>query len=157
MSRALTYCIVLATLCPPCTGAPRKSWDRIRYAGGTVQVKVSPYDWNTTLTVNDDSIVLVFAPATVFKPGLTLRLKPSQILSLSQDEAAWQRVAEVPGAVVPAKSPKLFGMLPDWGAVGIVYQADDGKRGALLLRTYLGGPILEALKKVTGKPVEAAH
>jgi len=157
MSRALTYCIVVATLCTPCASAPRNSWDRIRYMGGTLQVKVSPYDWNTTLTVNDDSIVFAFTPATVFKPALTLRLKPSQILELSEGPVAWRRVAEVGGAVLPAHPPKLFGILTDWASVGIIYQADDGKRSALLLQTYVGGAILEALKKVTGKTPETAR
>lgn len=157
MCRALTYCIVVTTLCSPCSAAPRNTWDQTRYEGGTVKVKVSPYDWNTTITVNDDSIVLVFTPATVFKPGLTLRLKPSQILSLFEGPLAWRRVAEVPGAVLPAKPPKLFGILTDWAAVGILYDAGDGKRGAILLQTYYEGAILAALKKVTGKTPEAGR
>ncbi len=157
MCRALTYCIVVTTLCSPCNAAPRNTWDQTRYQGGTVKVKVSPYDWNTTITVKDDSIVLVFTPATVFKQGLTLRLKPSQIVSLIEGPLAWRRVAEVPGAVVPAKPPKLFGMLTDWAFVGIIYDADDGKRGAILLESYYEGAILAALKKVTGKTPEAGR
>lgn len=157
MCRALTYCIVVIALCSPCNAAPRSTWDQTRYEGGTVKVKVSPYDWNTTITVNDDSIVLVFTPATVFKPGLTLRLKPSQILSLFEGPLAWRRVAEVPGAVLPAKPPKLFGILTDWASVGIVYDAGDGKRGAILLQTYYEGAILAALTKVTGKTPEAGR
>ena len=157
MCRALTYCIVATTLCTPCSGAPRTTWKQVRYEGGTVKVKVSPYDWNTTVTVHDDSIVLVFTPSTVFNHGLTLQLKPSQIVSLFEGPLAWRRVAEVPGAVVPARPPKLFGLLSDWAAVGILYEGDDGKRGAVLLQSYYEGAILAALKKVTGKTPESGR
>jgi len=157
MRRAFTSWLLLAAICLTATGAPRHSWDRVRYAGGTLRVKVDPYDWNTALTVTDDAIVFVFTPSTVFKPGLTLRLKPSQVLALYEGPVAVRRVAEVAGAVVPAKPPRLFGMLSDWAAVGIVYQADDGKRGAILLQTYYSTGILEALKRVTGKTVESGH
>jgi len=156
MRHALTYCILMATLCTPAVAAPRHSWNQIRYVGGTVPVKPSRYDWNTTLTLNPDSIVLVFTPATVFRPGFALRLKPSQVTSLSYGLAAWRRVAEVRGAVLPAKPPSLLGMLPDFVSVGIVYRSEDGKPGAVLLEIWRVGAILQALKQATGKPVEGA-
>jgi len=154
MRRALTYCILAAALGTQAVAAPRHSWNQIRYVGGTVPVKPSRYDWDTTLTVNPDSIVLVFTPPTVFKPGFTLRLKPSQVTSLTYGLTAWRRVAEVSGAVLPAKAPSLLGMLPDWVSVGIVYRTEDGKPGAVLLETGFNGQILRTLKQVTGKPVE---
>src|ERR1043166_2463675 len=91
MRQALTYVLVAALSCTAIAAAERKSWSRLRYVGGTVPVKTSLYDWNTTLTVsaNPDMIVVVIAPAVGFSPSLTLRIKPAQVVSLSAGTAAW--------------------------------------------------------------------
>ena len=154
MRRALTYIVVATVLCPPSSSAERKSWNMIRYVGGTVPVKAGHYDWNTTLTVTDDAIVVEIAPATVFAARKTVRIKPSQVLSLSGNEAAWPRVAAVDGAQLPAKHPRLFGLLLDYEFLGLVYETDDGKRAAMLLDSNFTGVILRVLAKVTGKPIE---
>jgi hypothetical protein len=153
MRRALTY-IVVAALCIPLIGAERKSWSKVRYVGGTIPVKASRYDWNTTLTANKDSIVVVIAPAVVFTPQQTVRIKPSQVTSLSFGETAWRRVGEVNGAQLPTKAPALFGLLGDRGFFGIVYQTDDGKPAAILLDSLFTWRILGALKELTGKTIE---
>jgi hypothetical protein len=145
---------VATVLCAPSSSAERKSWNQIRYVGGTVPIKTSRYDWNTTLTVTADAIVVEIAPATVFAARKTVRIKPSQIVSLSANEAAWQHVAAVDGAQLPAKHPTLFGILADFEFLGLVYETDDGKRAAMLLDSNLSGPILQVLTKVTGKPIE---
>lgn len=119
-------------------------------------MKTSAYDWNTTLTVsvNPDSIVLEIAPASVFSAKQTVRMKPSQVTSLSAGRAAWRRVAEVSGAQLPAKPPTLFGILMDFGFLGIVYQTDDGKSAAILLDSYFSWQMLRVLKAATGKEIE---
>jgi len=156
MRRALTYFVVASALCTPELAADRKSWNKIRYVGGTVAVKTSPYDWNTTLTVrtNPDSIEVTIAPATGFAPRQTVRIKPAQVLALLAGPAAWRKVGEVDGTHLPAKAPALFGLLQDNGFLGIVYQTEDGKRAALLLDSYFSFKILQILHAVTGKPVE---
>ena len=158
MRRALTYILVAATLSIALLGADRKSWNKIRYVGGTIPVKTSRYDWNTTLTVtqNPGSIAVVIAPAVLFTPLQTVRIKPSQVTSLSHGAAAWRRVGEVSGAQLPAKAPALFGLLSDHGFVGIVYQTDDGKPAAMLLDCYFRGQILLVLKELTGKAIEGS-
>jgi hypothetical protein len=154
MRRALTFFVVATLCCLPCIAAERRSWDQIRYVGGTVQIKTSRYDWNTTLTITADDIVIDIAPATVFGAKKTLHIKRSQVLSLSANRLAWQRVAAVDGAQLPAKHPTLFGMLVEYGSLGLVYETDDGKRGALLLDSPFSPTILLALSKATGKPIE---
>jgi hypothetical protein len=157
MRRALTYLIVIAALCVAAAGAERKSWSKIRYVGGTVPVKTSRYDWNTTLTIslNPDSIELAIAPAKAFATLRTVHIKPSQISSLSYGPAAWRRVAEVAGTQLPSKTPSLFGFMEHPGYLGIVYREDDGKRGAILLDTpYFSWNILSVLKQLTGKEIE---
>jgi hypothetical protein len=126
----------------------------IRYIGGTVPVKAGHYDWNTTLTVTGDAIVVEIAPATVFTAKKTVRIKPSQVLSLSSGEAAWPHVAAVDGAQLPAKHPTLFGLLLDYEFLGLVYETDDGKRAAMLLDSRFSTVILRVLARVTGKPIK---
>jgi hypothetical protein len=156
MRCALTSCILFVSLATWSAAADRHSWNKIRYMGGTVKAKMNPYEWNTTLTVNSDSIMMVFAPSRAFQPSQTVRLRPSQITSLSYGLGAWRRVSEVSGAVMPPKPKSLFGILPDYVSVGIIFQDDNGKAGGVLLETYVGSVILQALKEVTGKPVDGS-
>jgi hypothetical protein len=154
MRTALIY-LVVATLCLPAYSADRKSWNRIRYVGGTIPMKASPYDWNTNLTISlqPPALVIEIAPASVFVPRRTVRIAPDRITSFSEGSAAWRHVAAVPGAVLPAKSPALFGLLQESGYIGIVFQ-DEGKPASILLDTLLGWQILPLLKQLTGKPIE---
>jgi hypothetical protein len=139
----------------PCIAAERTMWNKVRYLGGTLHVKASRYDWNTTLTVTPDLITVTIAPATAFTPQQTVRLKPSQVVSLSYGAAAWKRVSEVPGAEVPAQQPKLFGLAAQ-DDLGIVYETDDGKHGALLLETNFGSRIILLLQSISGKKADGS-
>lgn len=154
MRRALTWILAAAVLCPPGSSAERKSWNQIRYIGGTIQVKTSRYDWNTTVTLSGDTIVVEIAPATVFSAQKTVRIKPSKVVSVSIGTAAWRNVAAIEGAQLPAKHPTLFGLLTDSNDLSLVYDGEDGKRGALLLDIRMSAAVLQALTKLTGKPVE---
>jgi hypothetical protein len=136
-----------------CLWAGGNSWNKIRYAGGTVTAKVNPYDWNTTLTVTPDKIVLVFGRRN------TLELSPSQVTGLSYGEEAYRRVADMVALSVVFLNPLvLFGILHQSKNhfVGIEFRAADGKPGAVLLEAdkNIYRAILETLKTVTGKPVK---
>src|SRR5262249_896508 len=152
MRQALLYVLVGVALSTASPAADRKSWNKVRYLGGTAPIKTTPYDWNTTVTatLNPDSIEVVIAPAKLFAPPPTIRLKPAQIVSLSRGRAAWQHVSEVTGAHIPPKPPSLFGLLGGNSPLGIVYRADDGKLGALLLESYFGSSILLVLQEMSG-------
>jgi hypothetical protein len=132
--------------------AEGNSWNKIRYAGGTVPARVNPYDWNTTLTVTPDTIVLMFAHRT------TLKLAPAQVTALSYGEEAYRRVADMVTLSLVFLNPlMLFGILHQSRShfVGIEFRAADGKPGAVLLEADKNNyrAILEALKTVTGQPV----
>lgn len=156
MHRTLACLVVAASFCTPAAGAEHQTWSKIRYVGGSVGVKVSPYDYNTTLTVglNPEPIVVVIAPARAFAPLQTIRIKPEQVISLSFGRNAWKRVAEESGTTLPSKAPSLFGLLENRGLLGIVYKAESGKRAAILLETYSCWTILSVLKELTGKEID---
>ncbi|MGD0360284.1 MAG: hypothetical protein ABSC93_05415 [Bryobacteraceae bacterium] len=157
MRRALVYILLGTALAASCAAAERRSWNKIHYIGGTIPIKTSPYDWDTRLTIApNDSIVLVIAPQKLFAPEQTVRIQGSQILSLSAGPLAWRRVAEVNGAQLPAKPRSLFGLWQDVSLLGIVYQAENGKRGAILLDSYYSWQIQPAFKKLTGKVIETS-
>ena len=150
MRRIVAVCVVLSMSLLQAAPAPRNSWNKIRYRGGTVQAKVDSWDWNTTLTVKPDEIMVLFAPRT------TLRIKPSQIDSISYGQEAHRRVGDIVALSLVLGPLALFGLLHHStdNLVGIVYHTDDGKRGAILLETPLYWGILQALKAATGKPVD---
>jgi len=158
MRKVLRCWLVLGAAGVLCAAtAERMSWNRVQYIGGTLAIRTSPYDWNTVVTVklNPDTIVLAIAPASVFGHQITVRLKASQITSLVCGPVAWQRVADVIGAHMPSKRPSLFGLLTDYALVGILYQGDDGKPGAILLSsTYSSAQMASVLASVSGKPAE---
>ncbi|MFZ0937290.1 MAG: hypothetical protein WB579_08170 [Bryobacteraceae bacterium] len=141
------------------SAAERRSWNKVQYIGGTLPIKTSPYDWNTTVTItsNPDRVVLTIAPSSVFGHQLTERVKPSQITAVVSGPGAWQRVADVSGAHLPSKRPTLFGMLLDYAFVGIIYRRDDDKPAAVLLNSVTASAqICRILEALTGKPTEYA-
>jgi len=144
--RILTFALACSL-----AAAEGNSWNRLRYSGGTVEAKVNPFDWNTTLTVAPDSIVLVFAHR------VTLRLKPAQVTALSYGQEAHRRVADMVALSVVATPLALFGILHKSKThfIGVEYRGDDGKAGALLLEADKNNyrPILDVLAAVTGKQV----
>ncbi len=134
--------------------AEEMSWNKIRYSGGTVEAKVNPFDWNTTLTVGRSSIVAQLGPRK------TLRLKPEQVTAISYGQEARRRVADMVAISLFATPLALFGILhkSTQHFVGIEFNADDGKPGAILLEADKNNyrAILKALEAVTGKPVRNA-
>jgi hypothetical protein len=150
MRRIVAVMVALALASSEAVAAPRNSWNKIRYRGGTVQARVDPWDWNTTLTVKPDLIVLVFSPHT------TVRIKPSEVRSISYGQEAHRRVEDIVALGVLVGPFALFGLLhvSKDQLVGIVYDTEDGKQGAVLLETPLALTILKALKEATGKAID---
>jgi hypothetical protein len=151
MRRIFAVAAIVSLAWAQATGADRApSWNKIHYLGGTVKAKVDRWDWNTTLTIRDGEIELVFNPHT------TLRLKPSQVRSISYGQEAHRKVEDIValGLVFPPLA--LFGVLhaSKEQLVGIVYDTEDGKMGAVLLESPQFFAILQALTRVTGKTVE---
>jgi len=150
--RMMTWITVIALAAPEWLRAGGNSWNKLRYAGGTVVAKVNDFDWNTTLTVEPDAIVVNFAHRT------TLRLTPAQITALSYGQEAHRRVADMVALSFIVTPVALFGLLHKSKVhfIGIEFRTPDGKPGAILLEADKNNyrAILLALKTVTGKPVE---
>lgn len=146
--RRILACIVAFAVAAAAAG---NSWNKIRYGGGTVAVRVNPYDWNTTLTVSPDGIVLVFGGR------VTERIKPGDVTGLSYGQEAHRRVADMVALSFILTPLALFGILHQSKAhfIAIEYHKEDGKRAGVLLEADKGNyrAILGALKTVTGKPV----
>src|ERR1035441_2291470 len=154
MRRAVTWVVVLAMAGQQWLRADGNSWNKLRYAGGTVEAKVNDFDWNTTLTVKPDAIVVVFAHRT------TLRLLPLQVTALSYGQEVHRRVADMVALSLVVTPLALFGLLHTSKVhfIGIEYRTADGKPGAILLEADKNNyrAILEVLKAVTGKPFRNA-
>jgi hypothetical protein len=154
MRRIVTWIVVLALAGAQSVRAGGNSWNKLRYAGGTVDAKVNDFDWNTTLTVTPDSIEAMFAHRW------TLRLKPEQVTALSYGREAHRRVADMVALSAVVTPLALFGLLHKSKVhfIGIEYHSGDGKPGAILLEADKNNyrAILEVLKAVTGKPVQNA-
>jgi len=147
-----TFTCLLA--CAALVRAQGNSWNKLRYSGGTVQAKVNPFDWNSTLTVAPDALVLTFGPR------VTLRLKPGQVTALSYGQEAHRRVGDMVALSLVATPLALFGILHKSRThfVGIEYRDADDKPGAILLEADKNNyrAILKVLEAVTGKPVKNA-
>jgi hypothetical protein len=145
--------IVLPVLAAQLLADGGNSWNKIRYSGGTVAAKVNPYDWNTTLTVASDKILLVFAHHT------SLKLAPAQVTALTYGEQAYRHVADMVALSVVFVNPLvLFGILHQSRNhfISIEFRSNDGTNGVVLLEADKNNyrAILEALKAATGKPVK---
>ncbi len=147
-----TFIALLATAALLC--GQGNSWNKLRYSGGTVQAKVNPFDWNSTLTITPDAIVMTFGPR------VTLRLKPAQVTALSYGQEAHRRVADMVALSTIATPLALFGILHKSKThfVGIEYRTGDDKPGAILLEADKNNyrAILQVLGALTGRPVKNA-
>ncbi len=128
------------------------SWNKIRYIGGTVRVNVDPYDWNTTLTVTPDAVVMVFAHR------LTLRIPPSHVTALSYGQEAHRRVKDMVVISALVNPVALFGLLHKSKDhfIGVEYTGEDGKPAGVLLEAHKDNykSVIQALKAATGRPVQ---
>ena len=129
-----------------------QSWNKIRYQGGTVEAKVNPFDWNTTLTLRQGELELVFAGRK------RVVIPVADVMTVSYGQKAYRRVADMAVLSVFATPVALFGLLHKSKdhIVSVEYRMPDGKTGAVLLTVhkdqYEG--LLQALQAATGKPVE---
>ena len=134
--------------------AAGNTWNRIRYAGGTITAKVNPYDWNTKVTISADVIELVFSGRD------TLRLAPQSVTAMAYGQKADRRVADMMALSVVVTPLALFGILRKRRehSVSIEFKDQDGKPGAVLLEVDKDSyrAVLLALTAVTGKKVENA-
>jgi hypothetical protein len=149
------FAILLAILSVQCLLAGDNSWNKIRFIGGTIPAKgYDPYDWNTTLVVRADGILMTIGHRQ------TLRIPPAQISTISYGQEAHRRVGEMVALSAIVTPVALFGLLHKGKDhyIGIEYHGDDGKTASVLLEADKNNyrAVLDALKTVTGRPVENA-
>jgi hypothetical protein len=134
------------------SAAPANAWNKIRYQGGSIEAKVNPFDWNTTLTLRPGEVDLLFA-------GRKRVIVPvADITNISYGQKAYRRVADMALLSVLATPVALFGLLRKSKdhIVGIEYKTPDGKTGAILLTVHKDSyqDLLRALKATTGKAID---
>lgn len=154
MRQLTTWMVLFSLMASGPVTAGGNSWNKLRYSGGSVNAKVNPFDWNTTLTVTPDALSLEFSGRT------TVRIQASAVTGLSYGQEAHRRVADLVALSAIATPLVLFGLLHKSKVhfIGIEYRSEDGKPGAVLLEADKGNyrAILEILSSVTGRPVKNA-
>jgi hypothetical protein len=127
-------------------------WRKLRYQGGTIEAKVNPFDWNTTLRASGNQVELTFAGQK------TVRIEASQITALSYGQKAYRRVGDMTALSFLVTPVALFGMLHKSKdhLIGIQYKAVDGSPGGILLTVNKDeyAELLMRLSAMTGKPIE---
>jgi hypothetical protein len=138
-------------LFPPQLLRAAEVWKKIRYQGGTIDVTVNPFDWNTTLTATPGKIELAFGARK------TVTIAGPDITGLSYGKKAYRRVADMATLSAVLTPVALFGILHKSKdhIIGIEFQTPDGKSGAILLMVHKDhyGELLLTLQKMTGKAV----
>ena len=83
---------------------PQNRWNKVRYQGGTVDAKVNPFDWNTTVTLLPGEIELLFAGRKRVKIPL------ARVTALSYGQKAHRRMVDLGVMSAPGA---LFGLDPE--------------------------------------------
>jgi hypothetical protein len=124
------------------------SWNKIRYQAGTVDAKVNPFDWNTTLKVSPSGIEMIFAGSK------KIMVENRNVTALTYGEAAYRRINEMLGNA-SSKPVPLFGIVKNGNdhLVGIEFKNADGTKGAVLLMVHKDSysDLLHSLSVLTGQ------
>lgn len=135
--------------------AEGNTFTRVRYNGGSVPSKVSPKDWDNTLTVTPDDITLLL------KDKARVDIPSKSVTSLSYGQEAHRRVGTMIALAVLVAPVALFGLFHKTRLhyIGIQYKTPDGKAAGILLQGDKGNyrAMLVALQGVTGAPVSVAE
>ena len=141
--------------CSTLAYAEGNTFTRVRYNGGSVASKVSPKDWDNTLTVAPDAITLLL------KDKARVDIAPKSVTSLSYGQEAHRRVGTMIALAVLVAPVALFGLFHKTRLhyIGIQYKTPDGKNAGILLQGDKSNyrAMLVALQGVTGAPVSVAE
>ncbi|MEW5975970.1 MAG: hypothetical protein AB1898_09220 [Acidobacteriota bacterium] len=152
LNRRFAVLLLTGVLLVPGAGqAQGNSWRKVRYNGGTIATRVSPKDWNNTLTVAPDAIRILL------KDGQRLVIDPATVTGLSYGQEAHRRVGTMVALGILVAPVALFGLFHKTKLhyIGIEYDLPEGRKGGVLLQGHKENyrAILQALKSVTGKEV----
>lgn len=124
---------------------------KVRYAGGSVASSVKPDDWNNTITVSSEVIVLKL------KDGQEVKIDPKDVKLLTHSRHASRRIGTY--AALAFVSPFfLLGMLKKNKRhfIGIATETPDGKKNGFNLQAKNDQyqALMTALEGVSGVKVE---
>ncbi len=132
--------------------ATDRSWNRIRYQGGTVDVKLNPFDWNTTLRISGPQIELNFSGRK------KITIEGRSVTVLSRGDIAYRRIIDLISRNGSSRPVPLFGILQTDRdhLIGLEFNSADGSHSAVLLMIQRDSynEVLGALSEVTGQPVK---
>jgi hypothetical protein len=153
--RHLQGALAIVLCCSILAYAEGNTFTRVRYNGGSVPSKVSPKDWDNTLTITPDAITLLL------KDKARVDIPPKSVTSLSYGQEAHRRVGTMIALAVLVAPVALFGLFHKTRLhyIGIQYKTPDGKAAGILLQGDKGNyrAMLVALQGVTGAPVSVAE
>lgn len=153
--RHLHGALAVILCCTILAYAEGNTFTRVRYNGGSVPSKVSPKDWDNTLTVTPDAITLVL------KDKARVDIPPKSVTSLSYGQEAHRRVGTMIALAVLVAPVALFGLFHKTRLhyIGVQYKTPDGKNAGILLQGDKSNyrAMLVALQGVTGAPVSVAE
>lgn len=127
-------------------------WKKLRYQGGTIEAKVNPFDWNTTLKASGTQLEFSFAGQK------TVAINTADVTALSYGQKAYRRVADMAALSAVVTPVALFGILHKSKdhLIGIQYKSANGQPAGVLFTVHKDDyrELLLRLRVVTGKPVE---
>lgn len=127
------------------------TFTKVRYNGGSLSTTVKPDDWDNTLTVSAEAIVLTL------KDKQAISISPKSVTSLSYGQEAHRRVGTAIGiAVISLGAGALFMFhKTKLHYIGVNFTDKDGKKQGVLLQGDKSNfrAIIVALQGVTGVPL----
>jgi hypothetical protein len=132
--------------------AADRSWNKIRYQSGTVDVKVNPFDWNTTLRISGAQIELNFSGRR------KIIIEGRSVTVLSRGDIAYRRIIELISGNGSSRPVPLFGILQSDRdhLIGVEFNGSNGSHSGVLLLIQRDSynEVLGALSEVTSQPVK---
>ena len=135
--------------------SPATSFDRIRYCGGTASSRAGADEWDNTLAVAPEQIVLYLAD------GQRVKIDPALVTNLSYGQEAHRELATLVDLGVIVAPVPLLGLLftNRQHFIGIEYETADGGKAVLLIQAHKDNyrAVLQALRGATHAPFTVAE
>ena len=135
--------------------APATSFDRIRYCGGTASSRAGADEWDNTLAVAPEQIVLYLAD------GQRVKIDPDLVTNLSYGQEAHRELATLVDLGIIVAPLPLLGLLYKTRQhfIGIEYHTAGGEKAGLLIQAHKDNyrAVLQALRGATHAPITVAE
>ena len=150
--RPALACLLVAALAGL---APATSFDQIRYCGGTASSRAGADEWDNTLAVAPEQIVLYLAD------GQRVKIDPDRVTNLSYGQEAHREFATLVDLGVIVAPVPLLGLLFQTRQhfIGIEYRTAGGEKAGLLIQAHKDNyrAVLMALRGATHAPITVSE